>query len=300
MGEQNNEKDKKLTKFIGKASETGKKVVENIQKGAKNFSEQRKKAQEEKRIQKYKPLFPELFKSADFRIPNVIRIVDDAERRDVDVCDGAIGWLETVEGVEVLVIYDEYIADSGVQFIPFAKCDSTYCVDPFERNKFIDTDTAFERTTNEKIAELEHIAYCLGAKNCSIEIVISNEQSVSTAKSGKISGGNVDVENTEKTAVSQRATNITHFAGTTSFQQPTLKWFAYDENMKGLIDMRCSGNNSIKSKLLELHCSASATMSQKIASAIDKIKKINIKSKFSAVKKATKEQNSLLVFSVEF
>lgn len=39
MRAQNNEKDKKLTKFIGKASETGKKVVETIQKGVKNFSE---------------------------------------------------------------------------------------------------------------------------------------------------------------------------------------------------------------------------------------------------------------------
>ena len=169
---ENNENKQKKTfaDFMSKASEISKKTAVKIQEGAENLSEQTKKSLYEQRMNKYNPLFKETFRSKQFRLPNIIEIVDSAVRRGIDVCEGAIGWTDKINDVEILHIYDEWVKESKIQFLPIAKCDAVYCIDPFDKNKFINVNSAFERTTSEKLAELEHIAYCLGAKSCSIEI----------------------------------------------------------------------------------------------------------------------------------
>jgi hypothetical protein len=60
---------------------------------------------------------------------------------------------------------------SGLQFIPMATCDAVYYVDSFDRTKFIKADSYFKKIQEERVAELEHIACCLGAKWCYIEVV---------------------------------------------------------------------------------------------------------------------------------
>ena len=305
--------------FKDKASEVGKKMVSGIQKGMKNLSEQsqkkrqekeeqRQKKKKEKDVEKYNPLFPEVFQSEDFHLPNLICIVDDAERRDIDVCEGAIGWRETVKGVEVLYLYDEYVTASNIMFVPFASCDAVYAIDPFEKGKFINTDMAFERTLNEKLAELEQIAYCLGAKSCSIEIVTTDDSSLTVNVEAKANFASFTIENeTEKTnKKTNRLKNVTYFEGNEKPQMPKLKWFAFDENINGLIDMRCLGKNAIKSKVLELSCSTSATMSHKTAISVDEVKTKGMKKgakigvEASAAVKSMKELSSKLIFEVEF
>ena len=104
------------------------------------------------------------------KFPNLIVIVDDAVRRDEALCEGAIGWRSTVKEVEVLYLYDEFVKESGLRFVPTANCDTAYYVDPHDRSQFIRVDGLFERTQQEKLAELAHIAYCLGAKRYSVEM----------------------------------------------------------------------------------------------------------------------------------
>ena len=62
--------------------------------------------------------------------------------------------------------------------------------------------------------------------------------------------------------------------------------------------MRCNISNSIKSKVLELKGSASATMSQKTTCAIDTL--LSIKGNMSYEKQAIKEHSSKLIFAIEF
>lgn len=304
---ENNEKDlassqkpnNKISNIFNKATDFGKKVADGISKSVQNLSVSTQKTIQEKKAKKLNPLFPDKFKSTDFNMPNVIEIVDDAERRDVELCEGAIGWIDKIKGVEVLHLYDEYIKESGVKFVPFARCDAVYCVDPFDRTQFINTDTTFERTTNEKLAELEHIAYSLGAKNCIIEIVENDMQTVFTKGHSNINKQIVaDSESTIKNQKKQSLKNVSNFEGNDKAKKPKLKWFAFDENIKGLVDMRISGKNLIKSKVLELHCSTTATMSHKTAVAIDKIK--NIKAGLSMELKALKEHSSKLIFKIQF
>lgn len=287
-----------LSNVWSKTTILSKKTADSISKGAKTFSEEAKKNAYEWKMKKYNPLFPDKFKSDEFKMPYVIEIVDASTRRDVDVCEGVIGWTDKINDIEILHLYSEYVEESGLNLLPFSKCDAVYCIDNFDKNRFINSDTIFERITNEKLAELENIAYCLGAKSCSIEIVENTVQNNVIGTRTKTNFGGADHQAISAKQSSQSGKNVSYFDGHNNPQRPALKWFAFDDNINGLIEMRCSGNNSIKSKILEINCSSSATMSQKTACAIDKI--LKIKASVSMESKAIKEHSSKLIFDIEF
>ena len=304
---------KAVSDVIQKTAEVGKKVAVSVQNSAKDLSEKAKDENYIRRMKKYNPLFPDKFKSEDFNIPNMIIIVDDAVRRGIDVCEGAIGWLSNENGIEVLHLYDEAIGMSGIQFVPAAVCDAVYYVDNFDRNRFINLDCIFDKAQEERLAELKHIAYSLGAKRCSIEISESSSKSEVKKKKFDLSEAvrvkDVQIssdKNVEKElsyqGKTQRSGKVTaEFEGSSSAQMPTLKWFQHDETIKKLIAMRCDGSNPIKKETLMLEGSASATMSQKAACAIDNaINKMGVKGKSDIETKATRENRSKLVFEVEF
>jgi hypothetical protein len=91
-------------------------------------------------LRKYNPVFPEQYESDQFAIPNLAMIVDDAVRRDVDVCKGSIGWQSNQKGVEIFCLYNEAIDFRGLHFIPAAVCDPVYYVDPFDKARFVHLD----------------------------------------------------------------------------------------------------------------------------------------------------------------
>ena len=295
-------KSDKFANFFNKASDFTKKAADNIQKGAKDLSDQTQKALYEQRMKHYNPLFEDKFFSDDFNLPNIIKIVDDAERRDIDVCDGAIGWTKKSADVEILYLYDEFVRDSKINFVPFVKCDAIYCVDNFDRTRYINTDTIFDRSMNEKMAELEHIAYSLGAKSCSIEMIESNLISTSSndvlGLGIKRNSANVENSSFNHNKSYHGGKNISYFEGERKPVRPTLKWFAYDDNIKNLIEIRLAGDYTIKSKVLMFKGASSATMSQKCAAAIDLISKINASA--SMEKKAIKEHSTQMVLEIEF
>ncbi len=279
-----------------KTRDISKKAVDNIQKGTKAFVDQTKKNLHEQKVKKYNPLFPENFRNKDFHLPNVIEIVDDAVRRDIDICEGAIGWTDRVGDVEVLHLYDEWVEQSGIQFVPVWKCDNVYCVDNFDRNRYINSNSIFGKATEEKLAELENIAYCLGAKSCSIEIV--EEDKNLTSKSIKISPVNGEVAFKSNHSNTQRGKTVSNFVGHSNPKRPLLKWFKHDDNINGLIEKCCNDVNSIKSKVLELSGACCATMTKKTACAIDKI--LKIKGNISMEQQAVREYSSVLIFNIEF
>lgn len=303
-----NKKDNIFSSVWKKTVDMGKKAAGGVQKGTKTLVEQTKKNLHDQKVKKYNPLFPENFNSEDFHLPNVIEIVDDAVRRGIDICEGAIGWLDRVNDVEVLHLYDEWVEQSGIQFIPVWKCDNVYCVDNFDRNRYINTNSVFGKATEEKLAELENIAYCLGAKSCSIEIVEANKevdsQAVKIKAESKAGAGNkkssVNGEITWKNNYSstQRGKTVSNFVGHNEPKRPKLKWFAHDDNINGLIEKKCNDVQSVKSKILELSGACCATMTKKTACAIDKLLKIS--GNASMEQQAVREYSSTLVFEVKF
>lgn len=298
-----------LSNLLQKATDAGKNAVVAVQEGATAMSEKAKQDSYLRRMKKYNPLFPDVYTSEDFNMPNMIVIVDEAVRRGIDVCEGAIGWRDTENGIETLYLYDDALKLRNLQFIPAPACDAVYYVDSFSANRYIRTDCIFSKAHEERLAELKHVAHSLGAKFCSIEITETNRtldrsnKKFGFAEKALSSKGSDAFENSSSTQNStQRSGRITaEFEGSNEPHKPKLKWFAHDDSIKRLIEMRCKGDNSIKSETLELSSASSATMSQKTACAIDgAISKMGFKASASMEKQAITENTSKLIFSLEF
>ena len=296
---------------VQKTTDVGKAVAIGVQGGMKEYADQTKKETYERKLKKYNPLFPEKYRSEDFNIPNMIMIVDDAERRGIDVCEGAIGWLDKKNDVEILCLYDEAVAFSGLQFVPAAICDAVYYVDSFDRSRFVRLDHFLKKADEEKAAELEHIAFCLGAKRFSVQILEKQEEQ-SVIKNVISGAKNVirGVENADAKAEVESITTVfkmrgaigkAEFSGNQTIRRPELKWFRYDENIKRLIEMRLEGKDTVLSKELKLEGASSATISQKTALAVDAaVKGMGISGTASLEKQMKRESNSLLQFYIEF
>ncbi|MBE7019477.1 MAG: hypothetical protein E7413_06345 [Ruminococcaceae bacterium] len=296
---------KTVSNIVQKTAGAGKKIAINTKQGFKNTIERAKEKSHQKKLKRLNPVFPEQYNSLDFHLPNVIMIVDDATRKNEKLCEGAIGYLENNSNVEIFCLYDEAVAFSKIQFVPNAVCDATYCVDPYDRNRFIRSDCFFNKAHEEKLAELKHIAHCLGAKKCSIEISestsASKEQSRRAEFKGEYQGSSI-AENTESSFLgSQRdarsGTVEIEFAGNSNCKTPTLKWFANEDTIKRLIEMRMTDSNAVLSETLKISGSSTASMSQKTAAAIDgAVGKASV----SLSEQAKKEYNSTLIYRIQF
>lgn len=306
---ESNEKQKKflngMSDALQKATELSKKAVDGLQKGAKTLSEKTQNNGYERRLKKYKPFFSKDLDAEDFRLPNIIQIVDEVVRKDVDVCEGAIGWTSVEKETEVLHLYEEETQRINVTFIPYMECNAIYYVDHFDNARYVKVDCIFSRSLDEKLAELKYIAHTLGAKQCTIEIEDkkAERKSVVWGIGGKLGRYSASDEQSASSGVGDRRRGRIEakFEGNDNPKKPKLKWFAHDDNIKRLIEMRCTSRNSIKSETLELEGASSATMSLKMASAINSVMgNAGIKTSLNLEKKAEEEQQSKMIFSVEF
>lgn len=303
----------KFSEFMQKTAVATKKVAKDTYDGTKIMAKRIKESSEKHKKERLAPLFPNDYKSQDFRIPNVIKIVDDATRKNIEMCQGAIGWL-AMEGVgkdtqktEVLYLYDEARDMCGLEFVPSFNINAIYCIDTFDltKKRFIKADCIFNKAQEEKMAELEKVAYSLGAKSYSVDIVSTEIEGASKTQSGKIK---VAADGTEAKTMSANASqkhstghSSASFEGHNSPVAPALKWFMYDDTVKNLIEMRCSNPASVKSRTLELSGASSATMSRQTAVAIDcMIKGAKVKSSSNMEMQANRELSSKLIFKIEF
>lgn len=295
------------------ASKAGEKISVVAKDGAQVFAEKKQeianKAQiknYDAKMKKYNPLFPDKYQEEAFNLPNMVRIVDDAIRKDIDVCEGSIGWLSMEKGVEVLHLYDEAVDFSGLLFLPTPSCDSVYYVDPHDRKVFINTDIYFSNMQQERLAELQHIAFSLGAKEYWVEMIetttdasdINSSVSVKAMKSNELSASEKRSQNL--ITQSQTAARAKFATGRTPVQ-PNLKWFTKDNNILNLIDMRCSGNSDtgITSYNFELNSSCSQSMSSATAVKIDTaIKGMGARSNFNS--ESEKEYSRKMIFHIDF
>lgn len=294
-----------LSGFMQSTVDFGKKAAADAKSGVAAMVEKSKADSYARRMKKFNPLFPDQYNSETFRLPNIITLVDEAVRRDIDVCEGAIGWISKDTGVDVLCLYDEFVKDCGLQFVPNVTCDEIYYVDNFDKNRFIRIDCIFSKAHDERMAELKNIAYCLGAKKCSIEICESVLDSQTQSKGlnlayklkGNTAKGSLEQGASQSIGNTRSGKIETEFEYSAAPHRPELKWFAHDETIKGLIETRCSEQRTVKSETLELAGSSSATMSQRTASTIDCALG---KGSVSMQSQASKEHQSRLLFHLEY
>lgn len=292
-----------LTELALGAKNLGIKAAEGAKAGVIALAEKNKNDALARRIKKYNPLFPSEYLEMKDRLPNIIRIVDDAVRRGIDVCEGSIGWLSKESGIEVLNLYDEAVDFSGLTFIPTASCDSVYSVDNFDRSRFIRIDQIFSKAHEERLAELEGIAYAVGAKYCSIEITESDRNVKKQA--AKVTAEAANIKESAEYSQSSSGKNMrkgiieTHFANRTEVFRPQLKWFKHNDYINQMIDMCCENRRVVQDKMIKIEGSSCATLAVKAAANIDAVAG-GAKSESSMQSQAEKEQHSLLMFYVEF
>ncbi|MEE0966422.1 MAG: hypothetical protein U0L85_05155 [Bacilli bacterium] len=303
-----------VSNVISQTASGSKVLASEIAKGAKDISEKAKEDSYKRRLKKYNPLFVEEYNSPDFFVPNIICIVDDAVRRDIDVCQGAIGWREKKKGTEVLFLYDEFVNQSGLDFVPMPVCDEVYYVDSFEKKRYIKLDCVFQQAHEEKLAELEYIAYSLGAKSCTVQI---EENEVKHDKKAKRAGikenlsvemqtiatkdESAEIESVNDSKIKYASGSETKFKGNDTVVVPKLKWFAHDNNIRNLIEYRINRGNEITSKTLRLSGSSSATMSRKAACSVDAaVLEMNMGRSFSMEAQSIKENTLKIIYHLEF
>lgn len=78
-----------------------------ISSGAAVVSEKAARAIKAQKERLYNPLFAEDYFSTDFDMPKLVVIADEDARKGVEVCDGAIGWLNTRRIPEIIFMYED-------------------------------------------------------------------------------------------------------------------------------------------------------------------------------------------------
>ncbi len=297
-----------------KVEEAGKSVVkvakdnaQLIAERAQVMAEVQQAKNKEALIKKLNPLFPNDYNSSDFKLPNIVRIVDDAVRRDVEVCEGAIGWLTSEKGVEVLHLYDEAVEFSGLKFLPAATCDSVYYVDPHNRKVFISIESYFSSMQESRLAELQHIAFSLGAKHYWVEMTENTYDKQNSFKSAVINANVANASGNEeqhKTSANKSVSVAEAiFSSGRKPKKPNLCWFANDNNVLNLIEMRCSEDtqDNFSNYTIELSSSNAATMSISTAAKVDgALSSLKIGTRTSFSKNSEKEHNRKMEFKLEF
>ena len=288
----------KATVLAGTVRSTTTDLADNLRN--KNLATKKKKLN---------PLFPEEYRSAEFHLPNLIVIVDDAVRRDEALCDGAIGWRSVTQEVEILYLYDEFINESGLEFIPEAVCDAAYYVDPHNRKKFIRIDFLFEWSQQEKLAELSNIAYCLGADRYSVMLTDKRSKEVSefadfeanAEKDGVRIKASRNRNNTKSSGTKSKSLASVEFTETRDPVKPELCWFRNDRYIQELIRQRCEQHIRMNNVDIELSGTEYVTMSQCTCVKVDAaIAKIGLKGKAEMRSGSKEEQSHVMVFHLEF
>lgn len=274
--------EKQAVKLVGKGREAGGKAAETAVKMAHELSEKAQETRTEMLVKRYAPVFPGEYSKEGFDLPLTIAIDDEEERKGIEVCEGAMGWLDDKSGIRVLHLYHQHIALSGLRFNPVPMLGAVYYAHPFDKGQYVDLADYSDVMAAEKIAELRDVAYCLGAKRCFIE-VLEERKAISTkaAKGGLKAKGKHSGQNATANASGSCRDSVTgeykvakkyEFTceGDAEPVEPELRWFAHDKYLNGIISARCSeGRNTLTTERFELSASSKDALSVEAAGKID-------------------------------
>ena len=236
-------------------------AVAAINDGAGKLAEKAKEVKREIDLKNYSPVFYEDYMSNSFEMPALVRIIEsDPKHEAAEVCQGSIGFIDDLKGLRVLNLYKkEYnrlvskiIGDAKISFYPYFDEDFFH-VHPYNKYTFINMNDYFEETKEERIAELQKIAYDLGAKRVTINYLEEKKaltgnkiKAGGKAKVGKDGGnGEVKIEEATKDKYTFSQDIIESYAGSDEPKMPKLIYFQNDSSIKNLVEMRINGPHSV-------------------------------------------------------
>lgn len=234
----------------------------------------------------YKPVFPDEYNSPDYKIPKMIVVKDEASRKGIDVCKGAIGWADKIGELEALCMYDDWAKTCGLSFMPTLTLDTAYYVHPFDSSKYVRVEDYITTMKKDMNAELADVAYCLGAKSCKIERTEKKSRSFHVKGHNKNSGSapllvdgvpvQASLEDKEKASFEYTDESEWHesfqqtFAGEAKASAPEVRWYKDDSSINQLIKTRCSeGMNVSKTYRYEITNTYSSCVGMGLAKKLD-------------------------------
>lgn len=299
----------KLADSFLSAKEATKKVIEDMPGKAiatkQIVGEKYEKAKYEMDLKKYAPIFEEAIST--YEQPILLRVVKYDKRMEIEACKGAVGFEEKIKMEKVFHLYKETAGRQGIQLYPYVD-ETIYCKDPYENNKYIALDEYFDYIRKSKVAELEMIAQCLGAKYFKVTY---NERKKSILKkdskaSAKIIGGNkgeVKEASSSDEYSSIKIASESTFDGTTEKIKPTLKYFRHEQNIIDLVNncLDVNSRNPLKKKVYQFECTTTKDMKENVAANIDAVLKvIKMNGNVSMMSEYQEQQRIVLEYTIEF
>lgn len=290
------------------ASDAGGFISEKAEDGRELISQ----AQWEARMRRYRPVFPEQYRSSEFDLPMVIVVVDGDSRKGIDVCEGAVGWMSSQNGMEILHLYEAFIGECGLDFYPVHTVNGVYYADPFDARRFVDLSCLFDVAQQDRITELRNIARDLGAKYCKLESCESKKEvTVKDARGSAKGRKGKEAQASLEAAASQSDNKFSElslvfeqtFSGTDApRKRPQLNWFRHDREIQSLVETMCSeGSNQFSTYTIEINGATSATLAYQQAAKIDGVlKRLHASCNFTMEGECMAEARRKLRFTIEF
>lgn len=266
----------------------------------------------------YKPVFPDEYNSPDYKIPKMIVIKDEASRKGIDVCKGAIGWADKIGELEALCMYDDWAKTCGLSFMPTLTLDTAYYVHPFDSSKYVRVEDYITTMKKDMDAELADVAYCLGAKSYKIEHTEKKSRSFHVKGHSENSGSapllvdgdpvQASLDGKGKVSFGYAHESECHeflqqtFAGEAKASVPELRWYKDDSSVNQLIKTRCSeGMNVSKTYRCEITNTYSACVGMGLAKKLDgALAAIKIGQKDKLQSELKKDSKMEYVYEVNF
>lgn len=288
------------------AAEKGRLAAE----GAQDVMEAIQEKSRELKLRRYRPVFPEEYFSEDYDRPKMIIIADEDERKGVEVCEGAIGWLSDDDDLEVLHLYECAVELSGLMFYPHPACDSAYFVDPFDSRRYLNLEGFFDILHQDQVTELRSIAHALGARECRLESYAKTVERrtrglVARGEAGKGKSKTKLKAEAEGEAEQQREMSLEFhqtFEEVGEPRIPQLRWFEGDHEIAFLIRTRCGeGGGKTSHYSFSVSNSASSLISGKLAAKIDGVlSKCKLSASASMEERVETEMQRRMQFTVDF
>lgn len=300
------DKFKEIANAVGSATKDAVSTVSvNVKDSSEQFANYIDRTKYENDRKRLCPFFEENLQSAEFSMPQMIRLVDQDERRSNKACEGAIGFETNTKEMKVLNMYIENESMLGVSFYPFVK-DTVYYVDPCHPNLYIALDDYFSYLKKVRVDELQTVAQDLGAKHVKISLKEHKQSSSNQNAKAKLNMLKKGAEASAQTMTNQMTTievaAEVEFSGGSVLRTPKLEYFKAESDILALIKMRLDPNgNQVLSKTYSFSYSNSSGIQVSDAAKIDaalKIMKCNMST--SVVNEALCESNMILEYSISF
>ncbi len=237
---------------------------------------------------------------------SIIRIVPRDKKREMNiVCNGAIGYRETIKGIDLLSIYEEYAKDLGISFVPNIS-QTFFYVDPFKEGMYVALDEYFTYFKKQRVNELEMVAQKLGAKRVTITFKEHERNFVKKNASGNVKvqqnsvSASYDGENANEISMEIAADIV--FSGHNEPIEPKLCYFKYESDISRLIQMRLDqSTNQIQAKTYKFQCSQTLGIKESVAAQIDGVlHQLKCVGNASVSEETRKEGRTTLEYYIEF